>query len=70
MHLPICNQDRLPDHDLSEGDSNQSFFRRQWNSRQINAETRHWLAEDERRFLQQTLSTPCLNVLESSQAAL
>ena len=47
MYLSITNQDRLPSHDLSEGDSNQSFFRRQWDSDQINATTRHWLAGDE-----------------------
>ncbi len=65
MYLSITNQDRLPSHDLSEGDSNQSFFRRQWDSDQLNAETRHWLAGDEQYFLRQSLSTPCLNVLSS-----
>jgi len=69
MYLSITNQDRLPSHDLSEGDSNQSFFHRQWDSDQINAETRHWLAGDEQYFLRQTLSTPCLNVLESGQGS-
>ena len=69
MRLSIRNQDRLPNHDLSEGDSNQSFFRRQWDADQINAETRQWLAGDEQYFLRQTLSTPCLNVLESCQGS-
>lgn len=49
--------------DLSEGDSNLSPARRSWQARQIDAETRRWLAEDARYFLHQSLSTPCLNVL-------
>ncbi len=69
MRLSYRNQDRQPNHDLSEGDSNQSFFRRQWDADQINAETRQWLAGDEQYFLRQTLSTPCLNVLASCQGS-
>lgn len=55
--------------DLSEGDSNQSFFRRSWRSCQLDAETRQWLAEDEQYFLHQSLSTPCLNVLKSCKGS-
>jgi len=55
--------------DLSEGDSNQSARRRQWQSRQIDGETRRWLERDTRCFLHQSLSTPCLNVLVESRGA-
>jgi 4-aminobutyrate aminotransferase len=55
--------------DLSEGDSNQSARRRQWQSRQIDGETRRWLGRDTRCFLHQSLSTPCLNVLVESRGA-
>lgn len=49
--------------DLSEGDSNLSPARQTWQAHQIDAETRHWLAEDAKYFLHQSLSTPCLNLL-------
>jgi 4-aminobutyrate aminotransferase len=48
---------------LSEGDVNLSPRRREWQEREIDAETAHWLAEDARYFLHQSLSTPCLDVL-------
>jgi len=51
--------------DLSEGDSNLSSMRKVWHKNEIDANTRRWLALDERYFLRQTLSTPCLNVLDS-----
>jgi len=51
--------------DLSEGDSNMSSMRKAWHKNEIDANTRRWLALDERYFLRKTLSTPCLNVLES-----
>jgi 4-aminobutyrate aminotransferase len=49
--------------DLSEGDSNLSPARRNWQERQIDTETRRWLAADAQYFMRQSLSTPCLNVL-------
>lgn len=61
---------RSPNYDLAEGDSNLSFFRRKWHTAQINAETRQWLAGDEQYFLHQSLSTPCLNVLESCRGSI
>jgi 4-aminobutyrate aminotransferase len=45
-----------------EGDVNQTPRRLAW-TRGLSPETRRWLAEDERYFLRQTLSTPCLNVM-------
>jgi (R)-1-hydroxy-2-aminoethylphosphonate ammonia-lyase len=46
-----------------EGDLNASPHRAAWLERHIAPETRRWLEEDERYFLRQGLSTPCLNVL-------
>ncbi len=45
-----------------EGDLNLSPRRAEWRAR-LGAETRRWLDEDERYFLRQALSTPCLDVL-------
>jgi 4-aminobutyrate aminotransferase len=56
-------------HGLSEGDSNLSNHRRQWQQRHIDDRTRHWLDRDARCFLHQSLSTPCLNVLVESRGA-
>ncbi len=55
-----------PEIPLSEGDVNLSSRRRQWRETKINAETAYWLEEDERWFLHQSLSTPCLDVLAAS----
>ncbi len=48
----------------SEGDVNISDRRRQWQEENLDAQTRALLAEDERYFLRQSLSTPCLNGLK------
>src|SRR5215467_103781 len=48
----------------SEGDLNLSGQRQQWLHRNIDSKTRRLLAEDEKFFLRQSLSTPCLNVLK------
>ena len=48
--------------DSFEGDVNGTPRRREWIGR-LSPETRRWLAEDERYFLRQSLSTPCLNVM-------
>lgn len=57
-----------PQHDASslksEGDLNLSPQRQQWLRRNIDAKTKKYLAEDEKFFLRQSLSTPCLNVLK------
>ncbi len=47
----------------SEGDLNLSPNRRLWQQSAISDETRRWLEKDERYFLRQSLSTPCLNVM-------
>jgi len=46
----------------AEGDGNLSPERQAWQARHLDAATRATLAEDERWFLRQSLSTPCLNV--------
>src|SRR5712671_879601 len=48
----------------SEGDLNLSPRRQRWLQRNIDSNTRKLLAEDEKFFLRQSLSTPCLNVLK------
>ncbi|MDA2924214.1 aspartate aminotransferase family protein [Acidobacteria bacterium AH-259-L09] len=47
----------------SEGDLNLSPQRTAWIQENLDTKTRHWLEEDARYFLHQSLSTPCLNVL-------
>lgn len=49
----------------SEGDLNLSPRRRTWAREHLDDETRDLLAEDAALFLHQSLSTPCLNALES-----
>jgi len=51
---------------LSEGDSNQTPRRAAWQAASIGPRTRELLDEDARWFLHQSLSTPCLNALESA----
>jgi len=53
----------------SEGDINLSPHRAAWAGQHLDAETRHWLEEDARYFLHQSLSTPCLNVLKGCHGA-
>jgi len=47
----------------SEGDLNLSKRRTAWR-KSLSAETAAWLDQDEKYFLHQALSTPCLNVLQ------
>ncbi len=49
----------------SEGDINLSTRRRAWVREHLGEETRRQLLEDAEFFLHQSLSTPCLNVLDS-----
>lgn len=50
--------------DLSEGDLNLSALRHRWASG-LDDETRRWIDRDAAVFLHQSLSTPCLNVLDT-----
>jgi len=57
------------DHLKSEGDINLSIHRQNWLTEYLDDQTRHWLAEDAKYFLHQSLSTPCLNVLAGAHGA-
>jgi 4-aminobutyrate aminotransferase len=61
----VTGQDPAP----SEGDVNRSPLRAAWRGR-LGDETRALLDEDERYFLHQSLSTPCLDVIERAEGAL
>jgi 4-aminobutyrate aminotransferase len=51
----------------AEGDVNLSPRRQAWSERHIDAQTAAMLAEDEKLFLHQSLSTPCLNAIRGSE---
>ena len=53
----------------TEGDSNVGPRRAAWQARHLDDEARHLLDEDARYFLHQSLSTPCLNVLEGAEGS-
>jgi 4-aminobutyrate aminotransferase len=53
----------------SEGDVNFSPLRASWQREHLNDETRALLEEDARYFLHQSLSTPCLNVLNGCEGS-
>ena len=51
----------------SESDTNQSVERRAWAARNLDQAARALLAEDERHFLRQSVSTPCLNAIVKAE---
>ena len=51
----------------SESDTNLSPERRAWAGRNLDAAARALLAEDERYFLKQSVSTPCLNAIVKAE---
>jgi 4-aminobutyrate aminotransferase len=53
----------------SESDTNLSPERQSWAERNIDASARALLAEDERYFLRQSVSTPCLNAIVKAEGA-
>ena len=58
-----------PEIPQSEGDVNTSHSRERWLREGIDEETRALLEEDARYFLHQSLSSPCLNVLEGCEGS-
>lgn len=50
----------------TEGDINLSSYRKEWQDSHLSHEAFSLLDEDNRYFLHQSLSTPCLNVIEKS----
>ena len=55
-----------PPPERAEGDVNLSPRRQAWSERHIDAKTAAMLVEDEKLFLHQSLSTPCLNAIHAS----
>jgi 4-aminobutyrate aminotransferase len=53
----------------SEGDINLTAARKAWSAENIDEETRQWLELDAKYFLHQSLSTPCLDVMQSCEGA-
>src|SRR5213079_435643 len=51
----------------SEGDTNLTGSRAAWQARALDAAARALLAEDERYFLKQSVSTPCLNAIVKAE---
>ncbi len=51
----------------TEGDLNSTPYRNEWLTNNVGAESREWLEEDANYFIHQSLSTPCLDVLESCE---
>ena len=51
----------------SEGDTNLTGRRAAWQGRALDEKTRALLAEDERYFLRQSVSTPCLNAIAKAE---
>jgi 4-aminobutyrate aminotransferase len=51
----------------SEGDTNLTDRRAAWQQARLDAGTRALLAEDERYFLRQSVSTPCLNAIAKAE---
>jgi len=54
---------------LSEGESNRSKKRAQWEAETHNTETRVILEDDARYFLSQSVSSPCLSVIAKAEGA-
>jgi 4-aminobutyrate aminotransferase len=53
----------------TEGDINLSDERRRWNYQLTDTYTRELLSDDSRYFLHQSMSTPCLDIVESNTGA-
>ena len=51
----------------SEGDTNLTPHRAAWQTRALDKPTRALLADDERYFLRQSVSTPCLNAIHRAE---
>jgi 4-aminobutyrate aminotransferase len=61
-------QSSIDEHqERSEGDTNRSQFRAEYQDRYVDEATRGILAEDSRYFLHQSLSTPCIDAIASAE---
>ena len=66
-HMDIVRKTYKQSSERTEGDVNLSPRRHAWTKNYIDESTAQILAEDERYFLHQSLSTPCLNVICESK---
>ena len=67
--METANNDIVNKADKTEGDVNVSQLRANWISENIDEKTKELLELDAKYFLHQSLSTPCLNVLESCEGS-
>ncbi len=51
----------------TEGDTNNSFLREEWQEKNLSESTKKALKEDEKYFIKQALSPPCLNTVTKSE---
>ncbi len=63
----MADVSKKPGPSQSEGDINQSPRRSQWQSQNLDEETRTLLARDSSAFLHQSVSTPCLSAIARAQ---
>lgn len=63
------DQDNINVNKKTEGDINLTSAREAWLENEVSESTKKLLEKDARYFLHQSLSTPCLDVLESSKGA-
>ena len=61
--MNLHSQSEAPRIAESEGDTNLGERRARWQARALNGAARELLARDERAFLHQSVSTPCLNII-------
>jgi len=54
---------------VTEGDVNESDLRKAWSIEHLDSHTQELLERDESAFLHQSLSTPCLNTLQSAEGS-
>src|SRR5919202_483274 len=66
-HPDLAPRSAHPPAAESEGDTNLTSRRAAWQARALDPAARALLAEDERAFLRQSVSTPCLNAIAKAE---
>src|SRR6185295_2784482 len=67
VHAPASMAAAMSAPAESEGDTNLSPRRRAWAEKNLDPEARTLLADDEKYFLRQSVSTPCLNAVAKAE---
>src|SRR6185295_423453 len=67
VHAPASVAAAMTSPSESESDTNLSPQRRAWADKNLDPEARTLLAEDEKYFLRQSVSTPCLNAIVKAE---